>query len=220
MLALFGAALTTQARDQIRAGTSWMLGPIIQYLPWNRLPERLLHNGLSSAFTLVQVFLLDTAGNRARYEKTTSFVVKGPTTSYQEAVTAEHTVIAFTSMRGTIVETVVERGYFVSSIDLGNTAREGERLTNCYSAELLNSFAKPSEHWTQEFMYPTEHLTLQIHFPMGRPPKTVACTMLEGTLEKPAASSAVLVDLFGRRSIVWDIANPKLDQVAKLEWTW
>ena len=113
VLALFGAALTAQARDQIRAGTGWMLKPVIQHLPWNRVPEDPLSpSTLSSAFTLVQVFLLDAAGNRARYEKTTSFVVNRPTTSYQEAVTAEHTATAFTTMRGTIVKTAVERGYF------------------------------------------------------------------------------------------------------------
>jgi hypothetical protein len=123
-------------------------------------------------------------------------------------------------MRGTIFHTVIERGFYVSNIDLGNTVREGERLTNIYSADLLNSFAKPHEHWTQEFTYPTKHFTLLIHFPGARPPKSVACKLLDGVLEKPAGNTAQLIDLFGRKSLVWDVANPKLHQALKLEWIW
>jgi hypothetical protein len=135
-------------------------------------------------------------------------------------VTAEHAAAAFATMRGTIAQTVIERGFYVSKIDLGNTVGEGERLTNIYSADLLNSFVKAHEHWTQEFTYPTKHFSLQVHFPKARPPKSVACKLLEGALEKPASSTAQLTSLFGRQSLVWDVANPKLNQVLKLEWTW
>lgn len=221
LLALVGAALTAYARDQLRAGTNWALKPVARYFPWNRSSaDSLSRTHLSSVFTLVQVFLLDAAGSHARYQKTTSFVVDRPTTSYQEAVTAECRATAFATMRGTIVETVIERGFYVSEIDLANTVGEGERLTNIYSADLLNSFVKTHEHWTQEFTYPTKHFTLQVHFPAARSPKSVACKILDGASEKPADSTARTIDLFGRKSVVWDVANPDVHQVLKLEWIW
>jgi len=150
----------------------------------------------------------------------TSFVVNRPAICYQEAVTAEHTATGFATMLGTIIETVTERGYFVSKIHFGNLGGEGERLTNIFSADLLNSFARPHEHWTQEFTYPTEHFTLQIHFPAERPPKSLVCKMLDGAIEKPVVSTAKLIDLFGQKSIVWEVTKPKLHQALKLEWTW
>lgn len=221
VLTLFGAVLTAYARDQLRAGTNWVLKPIARYFPWNAAPaDPLSRTPLSAIFTLVQVFLLDAAGCHARYQKTTFFVVDRPTTSYQEAVTAECAAAAFATMRGTIVETTTERGFYVSKIDLANTVGAGERLTNLYSADLLNSFSKTHEHWTQEFTYPTQHFTLHVHFPATRPPKSVACKILDGAFEKPAGSTAQLIDLFGRRSVVWDVANPNVHQALKLEWIW
>ncbi len=221
LLAFFGAALSAYVRDQVRAGTIWALTPFARHLPWNRTADepRTL-SSLSSELTLVQLFLIDAAGKHARYEKTTSFIVNRPTVSYQEAVTAESTATAFATMRGTIVRTVVERGFYVSEIHLGNRVREGERFTNVYSADLLNSFRTAREHWTQEFTYPTKHVSLQVHFPKTRPPQSVACKVIDGVLEKPARSAAQLTTLFGRQSIVWDVANPRLHEALKLEWTW
>jgi hypothetical protein len=221
LLAVFGAALTAYAREEIRVGTNWALKPIARHLPWNRSPAKPLpRTTLLSVFTLVQVFLLDAVGNHARYEKTTSFVVNRPTTFYREAVTAECSATAFATMRGTIVETVIDRGFYVSKIDLANPVGEGERLTNIYSADLIQSFTQSHEHWTQEFAYPTKHFTLHIHFPAARPPMSVACKILDGTLEKPAGSAARIIELFGRKSIVWDVTNPEVDQALKLEWIW
>jgi len=42
-------------------------------------------------------------GERVRYEKTSAFVVTGATTSYEEAVTADYSATAFSTMRGAIV---------------------------------------------------------------------------------------------------------------------
>lgn len=221
LLAFFGAALNAYVRDQVRAGTIWALTPIARHLPWNRpADDSRTPPSLSSEFTLVQLFLIDPAGKRARYEKTSSFIVTHPTISYQEGVTAENTARAFATMRGTIVRTVVERGYYVSEIRLGNQMGEGERFTNVYCADVHNSFRTAREHWTQEFTYPTKHVSLQVHFPKTRPPQSVACKVIDGALEKPARSAAQLTSLFGCQSIVWDVANPRLHEALKLEWTW
>ncbi len=219
--ALLAAAIGAYAGDQIRSGTYWALKPVSRQLPWNRgsgAPNSSAE--LTSVFTLVQVFLLDASGCRARYRKTTSFVAHHPTTTYQEAVTAEHAAAGFATMRGTIVDTVVERGFYVSQINLGNSISRGEHFANVYSADLLGSFTRPHEHWTQEFTYPTGHLILQVHFPAERPPKLVASKIIEGASEKPASTPARLIDLYGRKSILWDIARPKPHQAFKLEWTW
>ena len=219
--ALLAAAIAAYIADQIRSGTYWALKPVARHLPWNRGPGALNSSAeLFSEFTLVQVFLLDASGCRARYRKTTSFVANRPTTTYQEAVTAERAAGGFVTMRGAIVDTVVERGFYVSKINLSNSVSRGERFANVYSADLLDSFTRPHEHWTQEFTYPTEHLILQVHFPVERPPKLIVSTIVHGASEKPATTPARLVHLYGRKSIVWDIAKPKPHQALKLEWTW
>lgn len=221
LLTFLAAALAAYARDQIRAGTIWALTPLARYLPWNRGAHRFtIDAGLSSTLTLVHVYLRNVAGSRARYEKTTFFAVSRSTIVYHEAVTAECTAAAFTTMRGTIVNTIVERGFYVSEINLGENVGEGERLTNIYSAELRDSFVKLSEHWTQEFIYPTKHFVLHVHFPDARPPKSLTCKVVDGASEKPSKSTARIVDLFGRKSIVWDVDNPKVNEVLKLEWIW
>ncbi|MCC6947008.1 MAG: hypothetical protein IT539_04495 [Bradyrhizobiaceae bacterium] len=222
MLAFFCAALAAYAREQIGAGTRWALTPLTRHLPWNFTgwSGSRAADALRSEFTFVQIFLLDPAGRSARYEKTTSFVARRTVTSYQEAVTAVGSVATFSTMRGTIAETLREHGFHVSKIDLGNPVRAGERFTNVYSASLLDSFTSTHEHWTQEFAFPTRHLTFHIHFPVLRPPKSVSCKVIEGTSEKLATSNARFVDLFGRRSIVWEINDPSPNQVLKLEWIW
>lgn len=221
VVALFTAAFAAYTSDQIRSGTYWALKPVARQLPWNREPSTPNSSAeLSSIFTLVQVFLLDASGCRVRYRKTTSFVAQRPTTTYQEAVTAEHGATGFVTMRGTIVDTVVERGFYVSKINLGSSVSRGARFVNVYSAELLDSFTHTHEHWTQEFNYPTEHLILQVHFPEERPPKLIVSKVVQGASEKPSSASARLVHLYGRKSIVWDIAKPKPNQAFKLEWTW
>ncbi|PHP65406.1 hypothetical protein CSC94_18775 [Zhengella mangrovi] len=219
--ALIAAAIAAYAGDQIRSGTYWALKPVSRQLPWNRGSDAPNSSGeLSSVFTLVQLFLFDASGCRARYRKTTFFVAHHTTTTYQEAVTAEHVAAGFVTMCGTIVDTVVERGFYVSQINLGSSVSCGEHFANVYSADLLGSFTRPHEHWTQEFTYPTGHLILQVHFPAERPPKLIASKIVEGATEKPADTSARIINLYSQKSIVWDIAKPKPHQALKLEWTW
>jgi hypothetical protein len=223
VLALLGAALTTYARDQIRAGTNWVLAPLTRILPWSKLGESIPEDqqGLISDFTLVDIFLLDTEGKFARYQKTSSYEVRASElTSYQEGVTAEGHAEAFRTMRGVIVETIKEHGFYVSRIDLGYAIKKSSRLTNLYMADLYDCFTKREEHWTQELAFHTKHLTLQSHFPKARPPKSVSCRIVDGTLNKPAKTTAKILDLFGRKSIVWEIDHPQTKEVLKLEWIW
>lgn len=223
VLAFLSVALATYARDQVREGTNWILAPITRLFPWNRrsdsIPE--YQEGLISDFTLVDVFLFDTEGKLARYQKTTSYVVStSELSSYQEGVTAEGHAEGFITMRGTIIETVKEHGFYISRIDLGEVIQKGARLTNVYMADLYYCFTKSEEHWTQELAFRTKHLTLQIHFPAARPPKSVACKAVEGTRDKPAKTTARLVDLYREHSIIWEIERPKLNDIYKLEWIW
>ena len=123
-------------------------------------------------------------------------------------------------MRGTIVETVIEHGFHMSEINLGEVLRKGFRFTNVYGADLINCFMGTEEHWTQEIAVPTNHLTIQIHFPEERPPKVIRCKTVEGTHYKFARTTARLVELYGRKSIVWEVDDPKEKQVFKVEWIW
>ena len=140
--------------------------------------------------------------------------------SYQEGVTAEGRADEFSTMRGTVVSTAREHGFYLSRIDLGAVLQKGSYLTNTYMADLHGCFTRPQEHWTQEIIYPTRHLTLRIHFPLGRPPKSVTCKIVEGSSERPAPNGADIVELFGRKSIAWEIAQPRSNEVLKLEWIW
>jgi hypothetical protein len=220
---IFAAALVAYWREQSRKGTNWILAPLTRALPWNKDEQPLTNHTvvLACDYTLVDLYLLDTAGKHAHYQKTSRFVVMAnEVSSYKEGVTAEGTAAEFVSMRGTVVETIKEHGFYISRIDLGETIRKGARLTNTYSASLLNCFSKNEEQWSQELAFPTEHLTVRVHFPKDRPPKSVRCKAIEGTEHKWLRRTAQMVELFGRKSIVWELDEPALHAAFKLEWSW
>ena len=87
----------------------------------------------------------------------------------------------------------------------------------CRPSQLLCEYRRTLDSRVGLF---TKHLTIQIHFPKGRPPKSVKCKILEGNTEKLANKSAKILDLFGRRSIVWDVDQPRATDVMKVEWVW
>lgn len=222
ILAFVGAAVIAYAREQVRAGTDWALAPLTRILPWNKrsiaAAER---KALIVHFSLVDVFLRDTEGRVAQYAKTSGYVVAAnELNSYREGVTAEGYANEFLTMRGSISETLRVHGFYMSRIDLMDVMKKGSRFTNIYKAELHDCFTKREEHWTQEIAFPTEHLILQIHFPKGRPPKSMKCKIVEGTTDRPIKTVAQIVDLFGKKSIVWEVQNPTVNEVLKLEWTW
>lgn len=119
-----------------------------------------------------------------------------------------------------VVETKIEHGFCVSQIDLGLPMQRGARFRNAYRARLENSFTAEEEHWTQEIARPTQHLTLRIHFPSERPPKLVRCKRVIGLIDLPAGPQAITTELFSRPAILWEIPNPKLGEIYKLEWRW
>ena len=224
LVTLVGAALATYAREQVRAGTSWALLPLTRAFPWNGGMESFHDNDkrkLIANFSLVDVYLADPGGRIARYQKTSNYTVTSSEMSwYQEGVTAEGRVFGFGTLRGSIVKTVKEHGFYVSQIDLAETLTEGSIFTNVYVAHLHDCFPNKEEHWTQELAFQTKHLTLQIHFPQGRPPKAVSCKRIEGTANKRVKRAAKIVELFGNKSIVWEIDRPRTNEILKLEWTW
>ena len=220
---IFGAALLAYWREQTRKGTNWILAPLTRSLPWNKndQPHTNQIEILACDFTLIDLYLLDAAGKFARYQKTSRFVVMADElSSYNEGVTADGTAADFVSMRGTIVETVKEHGFYISRIDLGETVRTGSRFTNTYCADLLNCFTNSEEQWSQELAFPTNHLILQVHFPKARPPKSVRCMAIQGTVDKLVKQTARMVELYGRKSIVWELDEPGAHTVFKLEWSW
>jgi hypothetical protein len=226
MLSALAAALLAYFRGQINAATKWALAPITRRLPWNKKQSLAgsapnYEGDLTSQLTTVDVFLISMDGKNARYQKTSSYIVnKDYLNSYQEGVTAAVKASGFSSMRGTIVETTKEHGFYVSRIDLGDLLNKGSRLQNVYSADLHDCFTNNDEHWTQEIAFPTKHLTLRIHFPKGRPPRQVKCKVIEGLIDKQMRTDAKITELSGQNGIVWEIQNPKLGGIYKLEWFW
>jgi hypothetical protein len=222
-MAIFAAALVAYWREQARNGTNWVLAPLTRALPWNKddQPSTKQTEILACDITLIDIYLLDTAGKLARYQKTSRFVVMtDEVSSYNEGVTADGSAAEFVSMRGMVVETVKEHGFYISRIDLGETMRTGSRFTNTYCADLLNCFINSEEQWSQELVFPTNHLTLQVHFPKARPPKSVRCKAIQGTVDKLVKQTARMVELYGRKSIVWELDKPGAHAVFKLEWSW
>jgi hypothetical protein len=225
-LTTLAAALLAYFRGQINAGTKWALAPITRRLPWNQnnpikgsAPDR--ESDLTSQLTVVDVFLTSTDGKSARYQKTCNYIVNNDAlNAYQEGVTAEGKASDFSTMWGTIIETTKEHGFYISQIDLGDLLNKGSRFQNVYTADLHDCFTNDEEHWTQEIAFPTKHLTLRIHFPKGRPPRLVKCKVVEGVADKQVRTDAKITELSGEQSIVWDIQNPKLKDIYKLEWLW
>jgi hypothetical protein len=123
-------------------------------------------------------------------------------------------------MRGTIVQTESEHGFFVSQIDLGPVLDRGSHIINCYRAKLCDCFTAEEEHWTQEIAFPTTHLTIQIHFPAARPPKAVRCFVVEGTTDREIPTAASITELSGRKGIVWQLEKPKFKEIYKVAWRW
>jgi hypothetical protein len=222
-IATFTAALVAYWREQARRGTNWILAPLTRALPWNKdgSPFAKQTGTLACDFTLIELYLLDAAGKIARYQKTSRFVVMADEVSaYNEGVTADGSAAEFVSMRGRVIETAKAHGFYISRIDLGETVRKGSQFTNTYCAELLNCFTNGEEQWSQELAFPTKHLTVQIHFPKARPPQSVRCKTIEGTVDKLLKQTAQMVELYGRKSIVWEINEPAANAVFKLEWSW
>jgi len=218
------AALLTYFRSAASAAIKWLFDPVARYLPWNQTlassRARTAAN-LSSESTFADLFLITPDGRRAKYEKTGDYVVDaGPLSSYQEAVTSSGTASGFSTELGVIVETTTEHGFFVSKIDLGSTFGVGTRFRNVYRVHFQDCFVAEEEHWTQEIALPTKHLTLRIHFPLGRPPKLVRSKRLVGLAQERIANGAAIAKLFGEPAIVWEIQKPKLGEIYKLEWRW
>ena len=222
-VAILAAALVAYWREQARKGTNWVLAPLTRALPWNQddQPSTEQTEILACDFTLIDLYLLDTAGRLARYQKTSRFVVMADeVSSYNEGVTADGSAADFVSMRGMVVETVKEHGFYISRIDLGETVHAGSRFTNTYCADLMNCFTNSQEQWSQELAFPTSHLTVQVHFPKARSPKSVRCKAIQGTADKLVKQTAQIVELYGRKSIVWELEKPRAHAVFKLEWSW
>jgi len=223
---LIGASLLPYVREQIRDFIKWTLTPLLRALPWNRGgPARpavsINSHHLVSEFSLVDVLLLDADGMIAYYQKLTCYLANEEELShYREGVSADGYITDFSTMRGTIIETKKEHGFYISHIDLGTTIHRRSRFTNVYTAKLRDSFIREEEHWTQEIAFPTAHLTIQIRFPETRPPSRVRIFVVEGTTEKEIATTAAITELFGQTAIVWQLENPRLKVIYKITWHW
>lgn len=221
--AAVSAALLAYFREQSTDGIKWLFDPIIRYLPWGR--SALAHLGppqnLSSELTIADLFLLTPDGKHATYVKTGNYVVVAkPLSSYFEGVTASAHASGFSTELGAILDTKTEHGFHISHIDIGSVLRAGTRFHNVYRAQLENSFTAEEEHWTQEIALPTKHLTVRVHFPKERPPTLIRCKRLSGLSEYHIRTTAIITELSGRPSVVWEVHRPKQGEIYKLEWRW
>ena len=222
-IAAVGTALLTYFRSETSAGIKWLLGPMVRHLPWHthQLAMHWEAQSLASEFTVADVFLITADGQRARYEKTADYVIKaGPMSGYREGVTASGRALNFIAERGIVRNTKTEHGFYISYIDLGGRLEAGNRFRNVYRADLLECFVGEEEHWTQEIALPTKHLSLRVHFPFGRPPKLVRCKRVVGLTEEQISTEATITELFGQIAVVWEIQQPTLGDIYKLEWVW
>jgi hypothetical protein len=203
-----------------------VLTPLSNVFPWNQRaatrPAGLIYNSsLIAEFSFVDVFLADVDAQTAVYQKLTSFRAhKDGLSRYREGVSADGSVIEFATMRGTIVATRREHGFYISEIDLGAALWRSSRFNNVYTAKLCNCFTRADEHWTQEIAFPTVLLTIQVHFPEARPPKLVRSSIVEGTTDREIPTAASITELFGKKAIVWQLKKPRLKEVYKISWHW
>jgi hypothetical protein len=223
-LAISIVTLAAVLKDQIADGVKWIIAPASDRLPWNRSgpygSRSLPSSNLISRFTLVEVYL-SSGDTPARYQKTSNYVVtRAGLREYREGVTCSGRGTGFRTLRGHISKTTEEHGFWMSVIDLDQSFPKGARFTNTYTADLFNSFVRGKEHWTQEIAYPTDHLAIHVHFPKTLPPQEIRCATIDGAKTCEITTAAEAVDLFGVKSIVWEIASPALHDIYKLEWQW
>ena len=76
------------------------------------------------------------------------------------------------------------------------------------------------EHWTQEITVPTEYLTIRVLFATSRPPSLPRCKLLNGLEETQLPTSARLVHLHEYPIALWELPQPLLGAIYKLEWVW
>jgi len=213
------AAVAGYAGNQSRRAVTWAMAPIVGRLPWSRSaasPQRTL----SSRMSIIDLELVDPNGRLGRYRKTSVYKANVPVRIYREGVTASGSVTAFRTARGRIDKTVREHGFYMSEIDLGTRIEAGQQFLNVYEAELRNSFQDRTQEWTQQISFRTEVLVIQVHFPSERPPVTCQTAIIDGTDEREDVGAAEIVDLYGRRSIVWSVPFPNSAYVYKLKWAW
>jgi hypothetical protein len=108
----------------------------------------------------------------------------------------------------------------MSTIELGRRLNAGEEFVNVYEAELRDSFCQSSEEWTQQLSFETAQLVIQVHFPADRGPISFRTQLIDGTDERSNTSSAEVVELYGRKSLVWNVAKPSSGYIYKLTWLW
>lgn len=218
--AAIAVALATYAREQSLSAVNWALRPITTLLPWNRTQPKPVPRTLSSSFTLVDLQLARSDGSLAYYRKTSAYTAHVLLPSYREGVAASGTAAAFRSARGRILETAHEHGFYMSKIDFGTSVKSGDEFVNVYQAELRNSFQESSEQWTQQISFPTEQLVIQVHFPADRPPISFQTHVVDGNDERPNPDGAEVVELYGRKSLVWNVDNPNPAFIYRLAWQW
>jgi len=169
IVALIGTSLLPFFRQQVRAFANWAFAPLNRVLPWgdheNQQRDVMYQTALVADYSFAEVFIEDAAGAIASYRKLSSYRALKQLSRYREGVSAEGIATNFTTMRGTIVHTLCEHGFFVSEIDLRTVLDRGASITNMYEAKLLGCFIAKEEYWTQEVAFPTTRLTIQIHFP-------------------------------------------------------
>ena len=220
VLAVFAAALATYVREQSLSAIKWAVKPVTERLPWNKSRPAANARTLSSKITIIDLRLVRADGSLAKYRKTSAYRANAALTSYREGVTASGTATAFRTARGRILETVHEHGFYMSKIDLGGQLNAGNEFVNVYKAVLRNSFRQSSEEWTQQLSFKTAQLVIQVHFPAERPPISFHTHIIDGTDERPNSNHAQVVELHGRRSLVWNVEKPNSAFIYKLVWQW
>jgi len=108
----------------------------------------------------------------------------------------------------------------MSKIDLGTSVDVGEEFINVYEAELRNSFCHSGEEWTQQISFETAQLVIQVHFPADRGPISFQSQVVDGTDVRSNAVTAQVIELYGRKSLVWNVDKPNSAFVYKLAWQW
>ena len=224
-LTALAAVLIAYFRSEASVAIKWLFDPFVRLFPWHDAAQGHYagrrHGALWSELTVADVFLLTTDGKTAIYRKTTDFIVDNePLSFYFEGVTAQGHVAHFSTELGSIVQTEEEHGFSISKIEFSSTLEVGSRFRNVFQAELTDTFTATQEHWTQEIAFPTKRIILRIHFPIARPPNFVRCTQLLGLTAATLTTGAEIVKLFGQPSIVWEVDQPALGDIYKLEWRW
>lgn len=180
----------------------------------NSLYEVLTHD--------VQLELLDSGGNLARYTKYQKVkFLQNNVIAYQDQAWGDGDIFAeYKCAPGVPVDRYREGHRYRILISLRATKNRGDVEEFHIERTIKNGFQRDVEEFQTQVEHPTHALKMRVIFPVGRLPKHI--TLFEQNVKRTMALSAdhltTLPD--NRQQVTWEATKPRLFEAYIIRWQW